>query len=359
MKDLEGVLGSLEFWPDASVVADAGGVVVASNRALSLLTGYPSAVLAGQELTQVLGLRCQSGEPLEGWLASPALALASVRRISEQRLRMRRADGANVEVFATAALIRSDSGAVVAAAVSFRRPRAAPAQSGMRVVSAIGHELRSPLTSIKGYTSLMLKAWDRLQDDQKRDMVTQMRRDGDRVARVINELIHVARLETATLALNRQMVWLPNLVEVVLATAREEFASLEATTSYAPDLFPSVLIDEAKISEALRNLVENACKYGSEKGIEIRLEVVEQGLGSMALMSVSDRGPGLGPGEEDRIFDKLYRSSVSRPSGSGLGLWIARGIAEAHGGALRVHRRARGGTTFTMSLPIDPMEPDA
>lgn len=354
--ELGPALAALESWPDAAVVVGADGEVFGANRPFSHLCGRPVAALVGTELWSILDLRDASGERLGSFAQLAALRLRSVKRIPEQRLRLRRGDGRHIEAFATAALARDDEGALVGLIVSLRRPRTAPSKSGMRVVSAVGHELRSPLTSLKGYTTLMLKAWERLDDGQKRDMISQMRRDGDRVARIIGELVHVARLETGTLALNRQRVQLADLAVVAVATVREDYPALEVDVQLYPDPFPAVLLDEAKVGDVLRNLLENACKYGSGKDVEIRAELREGSAGAQAVLSVSDRGPGLVSGEEARIFDKLFRSAAARPTGSGLGLWIARGIAEAHGGHLGVHRREGGGTTFTLSLPIDPLE---
>src|SRR5207248_4362018 len=112
---------------------------------------------------------------------------------------------------------RDGDGAVTGAVLAVRTPRrrAEDEPTGSEVVSTVSHELRSPLTSVKGYTSLLLNRWDRLKDDQKRMMLEQVHHDADRVTRLITELLDISRLESGRLVLRRQMVNLAGLAGIV------------------------------------------------------------------------------------------------------------------------------------------------
>src|SRR5256714_5454470 len=114
--------------------------------------------------------------------------------------------------------------------------------SGIEVVSTVSHELRSPLTSVKGYTSLLLNRWDRLKDDQKRMMLEQVNHDADRVTRLITELLDISRLETGRLVLRRQLINLPALAHSVVEKVGLEYPELDATATFPADL-PRVYAD--------------------------------------------------------------------------------------------------------------------
>ena len=107
-------------------------------------------------------------------------------------------------------------------------------RSGIAIISTVSHELRSPLTSVKGYTSLMLSRWDRLKDEQKRTMLEQVHHDADRVTRLVTELLDISRLETGRLVLRRQMVDLPALAASVVEKVRMGIPELDCSVAFAP-----------------------------------------------------------------------------------------------------------------------------
>jgi signal transduction histidine kinase len=216
----------------------------------------------------------------------------------------------------------------------------------MDVVSTVSHELRSPLTSVKGYTSLLLHRWDRLPDDQKRLMLEQVHHDADRVTRLVGELLDISRLETGRLVLRRQMVDLAALARSVVDTVGMAYPELRGEVDVAPDV-PAVYADPDKLEQVLTNLVENAAKYGDPVGVRV-VGRVDDGRVSV---SVSDRGPGIAPDDLPRVFTKFFRREHGRPTGTGLGLWISRGLVEAHGGRLTVASNPGEGATFCFTLP--------
>jgi len=224
-------------------------------------------------------------------------------------------------------------------------------RSGIAMISTVSHELRSPLTSVKGYTSLMLSRWDRLKDEQKRTMLEQVHHDADRVTRLVTELLDISRLETGRLVLRRQMVDLPSLAASVVERVGLGIPELDCTTSF-PDGFPRVYADPDKVEQVLTNLVENAAKYGSPKA----MKVLGSLDGTAVAVAVRDTGEGIPSEDLPRVFTKFFRRDHGRPTGTGLGLWISQGLVEAHGGRLTATSVPGDGSTFCFTLPTDAFE---
>lgn len=339
----------LDLLPDALVGLDAETKVTFANRAALELTGYRPEDLMGRSCGETLSARDLDGRPLlsGGW--HPSTRLRSVRGMSQQTVVVRRRDGRDLVASLTGSYQRDGSGALTGALISLRDATGRPGAgvSGIEIVSTVSHELRSPLTSVKGFTSLLLNRWDRLPDDQKQMMLEQVNHDADRVTRLITELLDISRLETGRLRLRRQLVDLPRIASTVVEKVRLEYPELEASTEF-PAEFPKVYADPDKVEQVLTNLVENACKYASPRGLRI-VGVVDDGKASVG---VSDQGDGIPASDLPKVFTKFFRRSEGRPTGSGLGLWISRGLVESHGGDLTAESAPGRGTTFRFTLPL-------
>jgi PAS domain S-box-containing protein len=347
----------LDLLPDAVLRVDAERRVVDANSAITELTGYLPEELRGQRLEDALDPRGGDGKPLlsDGW--HPSTRLRSVARIPEQEVRIRRANDGLLRATVTGRYERDDQGNLVGAVLTLRDygRRAHLAATGIEVVSTVSHELRSPLTSVKGYTSLLLNRWDRLADAQKRMMLEQVHHDADRVTRLVTELLDISRLETGRLVLRRQMVNLAEIAEAVVDHLRLEYPELEVEVSFPPD-FPQVYADPDKVEQVLTNLVENAAKYADPKGIRVGGEVCKGEEEGMVAVSVADKGEGIPGSDLPRIFTKFFRRAETRPTGSGLGLWISRGLVEAHGGKLTADSTVGTGSIFRFTVPSKSFE---
>jgi signal transduction histidine kinase len=284
---------------------------------------------------------------LNGW--HPSTRLRSVRTLPEQEITFRRADDTDVKAYVTGAYERNGDGSLTGAVLVLRDSgkRLHQAVTGIEIVSTVSHELRSPLSSVKGWTSLLLSKWDRIADEKKKEMLEQVNHDADRVTRLITELLDISRLETGRLVLRRQMVNLTELASRVVEKVRLEYPDLEVTLDF-PEDFPEVYADPDKVEQVFTNLVENACKYASPKGMQV---VGEKGEGEVAV-SVSDQGDGIPEADLPKVFTKFFRRAEGKPTGSGLGLWISRGLVEVHGGRLVATSKRKKGTTFRFTLPL-------
>ncbi|HVF76594.1 MAG TPA: PAS domain-containing sensor histidine kinase [Acidimicrobiales bacterium] len=343
----------IDLLPDAVLRLDGERRIVDANEAATTLTGYDREALLGQPCGDFLDVRSKNGHPLLNGDWHPSAYLRSVRLVPEQEVTIRRADGTDVATHVTGRYQRRADGGVDGAVLVLRPAgsRRHQAATGIEIVSTVSHELRSPLTSVKGYTSLLLNRWDRLRDDQKKMMLEQVNHDADRVTRLITELLDISRLESGRLVLRRQMVDLKALAASVVEKVHMEYPDLEATVAF-PDDVPAVYADPDKIVQVLTNLVENACKYGSPKGLLVEADVAEHEVA----VAVRDRGEGIPETDVSKIFTKFFRRAETKPTGSGLGLWISRGLVEAHGGRLTAESIPGEGSTFRFTLPLHAFE---
>ncbi|MDZ7674227.1 MAG: HAMP domain-containing sensor histidine kinase [Acidimicrobiales bacterium] len=314
-------------------MVDAAGTLAGANRAAVDLLGPLDSAL-GCPVVEVLDPRDARGEPI--W--SDGVVDAG----KEIEVTFRGAGDADVAAMTTVA-VDSAGGAVVCA-------RPVSGESGIAIVSTVSHELRSPLTSVKGYVSLMLNRWDRIDDAEKREMLEQVHHDADRVTRLVTELLDISRLETGRLVLRRQNVDLAALASRVVDAVRMTHADLDCDVAFEGDT--EVSADPDKVEQVLTNLVENAAKYASPSGMRI----VGGRDGDMIRVSVSDRGEGIPTNDLPRVFDKFYRRDHGQPTGTGLGLWISRGLVEAHGGELTATSAEGEGSTFSFTLPTGAFE---
>jgi PAS domain S-box-containing protein len=336
-----------DLLPDAVLCVDASLHITEANQAATELTGYPEAELVGQSCGMLVP-RAKDGRPLleGGW--HPSALLRSVRQVPEQEITLLRADGGPTPVYVVGRYQRDAGGALTGAVLTLRSAGARRHQTatGIEIVSTVSHELRSPLTSVKGYTSLLLNRWDRLRDDQKRMMLEQVNHDADRVTRLITELLDISRLEAGRLVLRREMVDLPELSRSVVEKVRMEYPDLECEIDF-PDSFPTVYADPDKVVQVLTNLVENACKYASPVGLSVAGTVDDANV----CLAVRDQGEGFPERDLARVFTKFFRRAETKPNGTGLGLWISRGLVDAHGGRLEVSSIPGKGSTFRFTLP--------
>jgi signal transduction histidine kinase len=343
----------LDLLPDAVIQLDAWQRVVTANTTAVRLTGYGLGELTGRLWCDVLDVRRRDGAPIgrDGWHRSTVLR--SVKGMPEQDLNIRTASGKEVRVFVAGSYLRDARGVLRGAVLVLRDAgrRTHQVATGIEIVSTVSHELRSPLTSVKGYTSLLLNRWDRLKDDQKQMMLEQVNHDADRVTRLITELLDISRLEAGRLVLRRQLIDLPLIAATVVSKVRLEYPDLEAAMAF-PAGFPKVYADPDKVEQVLTNLVENACKYASPTGITIEGTADDKQVS----VTVTDRGEGIPPEDLPKVFTMFFRRSEGRPTGSGLGLWISRGLVEAHGGRLVADSIEGQGTAFRFTLPMIDLE---
>ncbi len=237
------------------------------------------------------------------------------------------------------------------------------------LLDAVTHDLRTPLTSIKAsITTLLDEARGRLDQDQAITLDTESRlemlevidEESDRLNRFIGGLIDLARIEAGELHLRRRWGAVDEIISTALARTEPFTQGREVEVKIETEL-PVVRVDERAVSEVVYTLIDNAAKYSSAAA-NIKISAQRSGDG-MILMTVEDQGRGIAVDLRERVFDKFFRAtrdgdiSTHQPSGTGMGLAIARGIVEAHGGRIWIESGTHGmGTKVLFTLPIGDEE---
>lgn len=180
-----------------------------------------------------------------------------------------------------------------------------------------------------------------------------MHEEGERLDRLVQNLLEMTRLESGSIQLRREWHALEEVVGAVLHRFDRRLRGRPVTARIPSDL-PLVAIDEILVEQVLINLLDNALKY-TPGGTPIEISATAND-GGVAL-EVADRGPGLAPDDEQRVFEEFYRGPTVPARGSGLGLSICRGIVEAHGGRIEAANRPGGGAVFRMTLPAAEAAP--
>jgi hypothetical protein len=233
--------------------------------------------------------------------------------------------------------------------------RARLERSRADLVSTVAHELRSPLTSVKGFTATLLAKWGRFTDDQKKVMLETVNADADRVTRLITELLDVSRIESGRMEIHRQLVSIPERVEKIVAGRVAAGDPADRYRVVISGGLPETWLDADKVDQILGNLIENAVRHGAGT-VTVVVEPLETagtravrpGAGGVAV-SVRDEGDGVAPELVPRIFRQFWRAK--RRGGAGLGLYIVKGLVEAHGGIITVQRAPEGGAEFRFPMP--------
>jgi PAS domain S-box-containing protein len=331
--------------PDGVLVTDAAGNVVLVNPAAERILATTADAVIGRDLREVLPL---ADEQQRDWwqCTSPFDGLTIRTRQPERRLQISSGPLMGREVLVTAAYIRDEQRALQRVVVSLRdnRARERTDRSRADLVSTVAHELRSPLTSVKGFTATLLAKWDRFNDEQKQVMLQTVNADADRVTRLLTELLDVSRIDAGRLEMRKQVVDLRAAVQKAVAG---QIAGGEPERRFvvrADHELPEIWADPDKIDQVIGNLVENALRHG-DGTVTVTVSPWDDG----AEVVVEDQGIGIPPDTAARVFTRFWRGNKGR--GTGLGLYIVKGLVEAHGGSVEVGSADGGGARFRFVLP--------
>src|ERR1019366_1740709 len=197
------------------------------------------------------------------------------------------------------------------------------------LLSAVSHDLRTPLASITGAASTLRSQWEKLEPSVRDELLESISEEALRLSRLVGNLLDMTRLESGV-ELRRDLYPLEELVGAALQRLEPQLAGREVVVSLPQDL-PLVNVDDVLLGQVLVNLIENATKYSPPAS---PLEIAAEATPGAVQLEVRDRGPGFAPGEEKRLFEKFYRGKSDGVRGAGLGLAICRAIVTAHRGTI-------------------------
>ncbi|MGN6780720.1 MAG: PAS domain S-box protein [Marmoricola sp.] len=344
--------GLLEAAPDAMVIVDRDGRIVLVNAQVEKLFGYARDELVGQPVERLVPERFGAHTHFRrGYLDEPRtrpMGLAG-------NLAARRKDGSEFPVEISLAPLETEDGLLVSAAVrditERRRTQEAADRLKDEFFASVSHELRTPLTSILGYAELLDDLPD-LPPDARRFLEV-IGRGAQRELRLVDDLLTLVKLESGGLTMAAHDVDVRGLAEQAVFSCAPSAGRRRLSVALDAAEEPLVVRgDGLRLGQVLDNLLSNAVKFTPVGG---RVEVRVRRDGDRAVVEVRDDGPGISEADQQRLFERLFRTREvveANVPGAGLGLSIALGIAEAHGGSLAVESALGEGTVFRLTLPL-------
>lgn len=225
-------------------------------------------------------------------------------------------------------------------------------------ISMASHQLRTPLTSVKGYVSMVLDGEAGDISEQQHMMLQQAFDSSQRMVYLIADLLNVSRLRTGKFIITNKLTDLPSVIQSELSQLQSTAAVRKIKLIYNPPLnFPKVMLDETKIRQVIMNFLDNGLYYTPENGrVTIELTASEQSIQCV----VTDTGMGVPKAEQPQLFTKFYRAQNARklrPDGTGLGLYMAKKVVVAQGGAIIFKSVEGEGSTFGFRFPLEAVKP--
>jgi PAS domain S-box-containing protein len=348
---LADVIGSSS---DGIFVVSGAGRVLSWNPAMEWITGYLADEVIGRRSGDVL--RIPGGPRADG---SPPTELV-LGVVKPQDALIVRRDGSDRWIRYSSSTMPERHGSGTSHVVTARDVTAELEVEQMKrdFVATVSHELRTPLTPLKGLLQSLNQGLVEDSPEARREYDAIMLRQAERLERLISDLLDASRLDAGHLPMDAVPVELGELLEREIADASQLMAGREVRLD-RPAQSVWVVADQLRLGQIITNLLSNAFKYSPEEApVIVRLTE----LGDFALVSVQDGGAGIAIDDQDRVFERFYRADkglTQTAGGFGLGLYIARRLAEAMGGGLVLSSRPGEGSTFSVSLPLLVAAPQA
>ncbi|MCA1832676.1 MAG: ATP-binding protein [Actinomycetota bacterium] len=336
---------------DGIAVVDTNLRLLRFNDAMAALCEITPETALESYAPAVLRFASPAGDPLEAEGHPLAVAVRNGEPATLE-LKLRLSEGDERWVSGTFSPIRDGKeGPIALVLVTARDITEQKEMESMQrdFVSIVSHELRSPLTAIKGFAKTLLQRDGELDASSRRDFLTTVNEQSDRLSRLVEDLLQVSRIDARRLRFERQDFDLAAMVGHLTA----QFAIKWGNRSIAVDAGAGGIVhaDPRKVEEILINLIDNAVKYSlGEAPVTVRI----RRAGDLVEVGVEDNGFGIAPEDAANLFQKFQR--ISTPAtrdigGTGLGLYIVKGLVEAHGGSVWVESVPGNGSTFGFTLP--------
>ncbi len=355
---------------DAIIGKDLNGIVTSWNRGAERMYCYTAEEMIGKSITLLIPPDCPNDVPF---------ILDRIKRgelIEHYETKRMGKDGRVLDVSLTVSPIHDLEGRVVGAskiarditerkqkelerARSLEREQLARAEAEAAVrsrdefLSVAAHELRTPVTSLRGFAQTLTRQADHtgtLAPERMLNALTHIDVQSRKLTNLVNQLLDISRIKAGRLTLERKPTDLYILVRDVIELARAN--TQRHTISLHADSSVRAYVDPLRIEQVITNLIDNAIKYSSDGTIAV---TITQLNGDLIQITVADQGIGIPVKRRERLFERFYQAHTdgfANSSGMGLGLYISRQIVELHGGTIEAEFPAEGGTRFVINLPI-------
>ena len=348
------LLAIINAVPAALVIMNRDGSVRLQNNAAEYLLGKaPHTEAERRAYWQRFVSRDPSGRPLPVRDLAPVRALSGAEILGEE-MEVQRPDGRHATILVSAAPLRDEQGAITGVAAGFQDITRLRELDRMKdeFVSVVSHELRTPLTAIRGSLQLLLADERAVPDADDRQLLQVALKSCERLVRIINDILDVAKIEAGKLRLQLSAVGVRDIVDAAIADVQAIAAHAGVgLRAHIPPGIPDMHADADRLMQALVNLLSNAIKF-APPGTDVTVAAHEED--ALVVVTVEDRGQGIAAEDAGRLFQKFQQLDASvkrRVGGTGLGLAITKAIAEEHGGNVSVDSVVGERTVFRLKIP--------
>jgi PAS domain S-box-containing protein len=336
--------------PNAYFSVGVDGLIKRANRSAAELLGYSRSELVGQPIADLYA-DTPNGKAKAHELFRKFLAGEEIR---DEEMEIRRADGGEVWVNLSVRPVRDKEGNVVASRselVDITEHRKLD-QMKDDFIGLVSHELRSPMTVIMGAINTVLSEGTNLSEEETRQLLKDAALESETLSHLLGNLLELSRAQAERLVLHAEAIDVKGVIQEAVEGVKRQSSAHQFVVS-APQELPPVYADPLRLERIIYNLLENAVKYSPQGGeIKVTVKPNKEHL----VIGVSDRGVGISPADQAKLFAPFQRLEESRPGGTrgvGLGLLVCQRLVEAHGGRIWVESELGHGSTFFFTLPLN------
>jgi two-component system phosphate regulon sensor histidine kinase PhoR len=326
----------LEAVGDGIFLVDSEGVVHLWNRAAELMTGFRAARVRGRVLADLI--------PEWPTIAARIPVAESGARAQPVTLPIQIAGS---DIWLSLAAVRSADGVIYAFRDVTVEQRLEEERSDF--VATISHELRTPMAAVYGAAKTLLREDIDLPADRRRELLEMIATQATRLSQITEEILLTSRLDRGEVPVEQEPVDVAEVVRTTVDALQSQFPSSMSIAVDVPTEVGAASGDRNRIQQVLVNLIDNAVKYG-DGAVKIEAQRSDRAV----RISVADEGPGISLADQQRVFEKFYRADpqlARAPGGTGLGLYIARELAQRMGGRIELTSELGNGATFMVELP--------
>lgn len=338
---------------DGVLAIDKSQKIIHFNKAGERITGFLAEELLGQLFAETLGLFDKEKIPIVGKESPLDKVLSSGEPIVSKDYFIKKRNGLYFPAYLSLAAIYDVENIIIGAIVVFRDITYEFELERMKqeLISLSTHELRAPITAIKGYLDMVLAGDTGGVNNETKETLAEVVIINQRLADLVDDLLNVGRIEQGRMTIRPEKVDLSGLIAQTEREYAPQAEDKKIKLIFQDKPIPDVKADPKRLRQVLNNLISNALKYTKQGTIEIKVEKKDDGV----ICAVTDTGIGISKENQKKLFEKFYRVKTSetiQTTGTGLGLWITRKLLEMMGGKIWLESEEGKGSTFYFQVPV-------